>query len=447
MSVTIEPTRSEGLPSAAAAARRLTICAIGYATSPHVAARVRCFVEMGHRVFLITETPSPGGITGVTELVPAWDPRFARSPWLRLFLWAGKQIGGRAVDDSWRVAAFLRLLRHCKPDVVHVHFAYSYYGWLAGLLGCRPLVVTVMGGDVLFEEQGTPTAAGKWLTLELLRKADYITSKSNYLIEVLDRLGGFADKCERIVWGVSLYRFRRVESSELRAKLALDRNRRVIFSPKILKPLYRVHLVVEAMAIVLRRFPQAILLVAEYSADPSYQRRIMQRVEELGLGGHVIFCGTISHADMPAYYSLAEISVAVPSSDGLPQTLLESMACRTPNILSRLSRYEEIVRHCESAYFVSATVEEIAAGINTLLGDGCLRQKIAENAETIVRREGNLDREARRVETRYQELAATVRPRAVRLAGLCATARSYYRFRSDVGRFAAPSGSAKGGTS
>src|SRR5262249_26865726 len=160
----------------------------------------------------------------------------------------------------------------------------------------------------------------------LLRKADYITSKSNYLTGVLERLGAFASKTDRIVWGVSLQQFHRVDASGLRARLRLSCARRVVFSAKILQPLYRVHLVVEAMAIVRRELPEAVLLVAEYSADPVYKQCIAQRIRDLVLGEHVVFCGAIEHAEMTTYYSLAEISVAVPSSDGLPQTLFEGMA-------------------------------------------------------------------------------------------------------------------------
>lgn len=429
MDVSIVKLPTEIRPSAE---RPLTICAIGYATSTHVAARVRCFAERGHRVFLITETASPDGIPGVTELVPAWDAALAKKFWFRLCLWAGGKLGGRAVDDVWRTIAFIRLVRQCRPDVVHVHFAYSYYGWLAGLLGCRPLVVTVMGGDVLFEEQGSPTPTGKWLTLELLRKADYITSKSNYLTEVLDRLGGFRNKTERIIWGVPLSRFHRVDASALRRRLGLAAGQRVIFSPKILQPLYRVHLVAEAMAIVRRHCPDAVLLVSEYAADPDYKATIARRIDELGLGAHVIFVGRVDYRDMPAYYSLAEMSVAVPSSDGLPQTLLEAMACETPNVINRLERYEEIVRHAESATFVDATAEGIAAGMSALLDDPSLRAKIAANALEIVRREGDLDEQTRRVEGRYRVLAAT-RPRVVSIAGAWATWRSYRRFRAATG--------------
>ena len=58
---------------------------------------------------------------------------------------------------------------------------------------------------------------------------------------------------------------------------------------------------------------------------------------------------------MRDYYSIADVAVSVPESDGMPQTLLEAMACGTPNLLVKLQRYEEIVEHGESAYLVEPT--------------------------------------------------------------------------------------------
>jgi glycosyltransferase involved in cell wall biosynthesis len=387
-------------------ARRLTICAIGSADSTHVAARTRCFAQRGHRVFLITEKRSAAAIEGVTQLVPA---------------------EGGSRSHLARAIALFSLLRRCRPDVVHVHFAYNYYGWLAGLLGCRPLAVTVMGGDILFEEQGNPTPAGRWLTTELLRQADYITAKSEHLISVLDRLGGFGAKAERIVWGVSLREFRRVDAAALRDALGLRAGQRVVLSPKILQPFYRVELVVEAMALVAREAPDAVLLVTEYGADPSYRAALQARVRELKLEGKVRFCGSIRHEDMPAYYSLAEMTVAVPSSDGLPQTLLEGMACGTPSILSRLPRYEEIVSHRASAYFVDATPASIAAGMIELLGNRDLRDEIARRALAIVREQGNLEQQAARVEARFLELART-RARTLNPLHCARALLAYWRF-------------------
>ena len=54
---------------------------------------------------------------------------------------------------------------------------------------------------MLLNEQGSPTEEGKWLTLNLLRRADYITSKSNHLSDALERLAGVGAKAERIFSG------------------------------------------------------------------------------------------------------------------------------------------------------------------------------------------------------------------------------------------------------
>lgn len=382
--------------------RPLRICAIGVADSTHIASRTRCFAERGHHVYLITEAPGSTPIEGVTEVVPgSGSGAVVRA--LRGLL---RTISAKG-DYPLRAVLFLAALRRCRPDIVHVHYAYHPYAWLAGMLGCRPLVVTVMGGDILFEEQGDPTAAGKWLTLHLLRQADYITSKSSHLISVLDQLGGFGTKAERIVWGISLAQFRPTDSAPLRARLGLRPGQRVVLSPKILRPFYRPHLIVEAMALVVRTVPDAVLVVTEYLADSAYRAQIDSRIRELGLADNVTFCGRVLHADMPAYYSLAEMTVAVPPSDGLPQTLLEGMACGTPSVLGRLPRYEEIVSHGTSAYFVDADPRSIATGILELFADPELRARIARNALAIVRDQASLEEQAGRVERRFYELART----------------------------------------
>lgn len=389
-------------------ARPLTIVAVGAGSSTHVARFVQRFATRGNHVFLFSDSPNPSGIEGVEQLVPPlrrWIPRVPRP--LR-----------GALYHSLCALDLLRALRTCRPDIVHVYYAYSYYAWVAGLLGCRPLVVTVMGGDVLFDEQGSPGPIGKWLTTRLLQQADYITSQSDFLSGVVDRLAGSYGKTERILWGVSPDEFGPRDGSTLRPALGLEPEARIILSPKILQPFYRVHLVVEAMAIVRRSMPDAVLVVSGYAADPAYREQIARRIEELDLGEHVRLVDEIPYEDMPSYYSLAEVSVGIPPSDSMPQALFEAMACGTPTILSRLPRYEEIVRHEESAYLVDPEPESIAAGIVRLLEDAALHDRIAEGGRRIVTEQANLDKEAARVESRYRELLATTRPSAFRLSAL-----------------------------
>lgn len=417
-SLQTHPSAISGTKEAEPNRRPLTIVAVGAGSSTHVARFVQWFAKRGHRVFLFSDSPNPSGIEGVEQLVPPvrrWIPRVPRP--MRGALYHGLS----GLD-------LVRALRASRPDVVHVYYAYSYYAWVAGLIGCRPLAVTVMGGDVLFDEQGSPGPIGKSLTIRLLRQADYITLPSDFLIDVVHHLAGHSNKTERIFWGVSPDEFGFRDASTLRLALGLAPGARIILSPKILQPLYRVHLIVEALEIVRRSIPDAVLVVSEYEADPAYRDQIARRLEELDLSEHVRFVGQIPYEDMPTYYSLAEVSIGIPSSDGMPQALLEAMACGTPTILSRLPRYEEIVQHEESAYFVDPQPEMIAAGIVRLLDDAALHGRIADAGRRIVTEQANFDKEAARVESSYRELVAAARPRTFRfstlLCGIFATAHA-----------------------
>lgn len=381
------------------AERPLTLCVVGAAASPHIRARAECFAERGHRVVLLTEVPGPAPGAGIELIVASTAP----PRWMR----GGGQLLDRILGPRgasfWKAWRFLTLLIRLRPDVVHVHYAYGFLAGFIGMTGCRPLVVTVMGGDVLFDEQGQPAESGKWLTGNLLKRADLITSKSDFLTGVMDRMWGVGGKCIRILWGIPVDRFTRTDAGTLARSLGIE-GRRVLFSPRMLQPLYGIHLIVEAMPAILVAHPDVILLIAEYGVDAEYRERVLNRINELGISSSIGFCGKIAHADMALYYSLSALSVAVPSSDGMPQTLLEGMACGTPCVLSRLPRYEELISHGESAWMVEQTPEAISDGIIHLLDDPALCGRIAATARQIVETEGNLPVQAEQVEAAYYEL-------------------------------------------
>src|SRR3954453_7990235 len=177
-------------------ARPLTILAIGNGESTHVVTRTQWFAKRGTKVFLLTPPPRRSEIEGVVQLAIPADA-LASHPWLaRIHAHSPQPLRGM-LYHSFGVIHFLRALHIAQPDVIHVHYAHQYYGWIAGLLGSRPLVVTVMGSDVApFEERVHPATPGEWWTLRLLRAADYITPPSNFLVDVINRLGDFQDKTE-----------------------------------------------------------------------------------------------------------------------------------------------------------------------------------------------------------------------------------------------------------
>lgn len=384
----------------------LRILVIGSTGSTHVANRVRCFAERGHHVSVLTDRIV--GLPGITELAPSAPPE--QDAWLtRLGDRVGRLVGRnlRGATDMIRLMLdYRRKVRAAKPDIVHVHFAYSTWAWLAAAMGAKPLVVSVMGGDILFEEQGAPTPRGIALTKRLLGQADLITSKSNFLIGVLDDLGGYGAKAIRVVWGVDPEEFRPMDGSVFRRELGIPQDALVVLSPKILSPFYNIHVLVDAMAKVVERQPRAHLVLTEYGAPADYRAELAAQIERLGLTRSVTFVGHVSHERMPLFYALADVSVGIPHSDGLPQTLLEAMACGVPSIVGPLDRYSEIVRNGETALFAEIAPEPVAGSILTILGDPDLSRRMAQMGRDVVIAEANFPKEVERVEAAYQRLAA-----------------------------------------
>lgn len=384
----------------------LRILAIGSSGSTHVAGRVRCFAERGHHVSLLTDRIV--GLQGVTELTPSAPP--GQDQWIAtiarlLGRLVRRDLSGPA-DMARLMLDFRRKLRQADADIVHIHFAYSTWAWMAAALGARPLVVSIMGGDILFEEQGSPTPRGIALTKRLLGQADLITSKSNFLIDVLNDLGGYGEKAIRVVWGVDPAVFKPADGTALRAAKGIPAEAKVILSPKILTPFYNIHILVEAMAKIVARVPEAHLVLTEYGADPAYRAQLEQRIGELGLSHAVTFVGHITHAQMPEFYMLADVAVGIPASDGLPQTLLEAMACGVPSVIGPLDRYGEIVRHEESALLSEIDPASVADAVLRLLQDEKLYNHIATRGRAIVEAEANFPREVDRVEQAYERLSA-----------------------------------------
>lgn len=370
--------------------RPLRICFVGDARDIHVRQRTLCFAERGHEVTLLTEHAV--GLSGVLEVVP--PARWSRVPKLRVI---GALLGHAAE------------LRRAAPDIVHIHFAHRIPAWMTGWVEPHPLVVSLMGGDLLFEERGDRSARRRALTLHLLRAADLVTAKTT---DMLAKVGPLTRRAVRVSWGIDRRAFRRMDASRLRKSLGLEDRDRVILSHRCLTPLYNIHMIVEALPRVLQRHPDAVLLISEASPDAEYKARLQELAERLGVSARVRFVGEIPHDQMREYLSLAELTVAVPSSDGLPQSLLEGLACGTPSILGQLDGYLEVVRHGESGWLVEIGVEPLAEGIDRLMSDAALRQRLAERGLEAVTHEHDFEDQVTRVEGLYRELAAGGRRQA-----------------------------------
>ena len=311
-------------------------------------------------------------------------------------------------------------VRSFQPDLVHLHYAGGRLGTMATLVGDYPLAVTVMGGDVLHEQHEQPLSGlERRATRRILERADVLFAKSDALGEAIPTRSGSHGPVVTVRWGIdtATYKPDAAAANRWRERLALDTGRRVILSPRILRPLYNIDRIVEAMGEVRRHCPAAILLITEYQADAAYRESLVELILKKGLAEHTRFVGVVAPREMPGLYTLAELVVSVPRSDGLPQSLFEAMACATPVLLANLPAYREVVEGRESALFAEPNPASLAAAIVETLGDRDMAERLGRRARARVEQVASLPRQLDIVEREYRRIVRAPRRRRPWQAG------------------------------
>lgn len=364
----------------------LTLCVVGNANL-HVAERARVFAERGHRVFLVSELPAE--VPGVTVLVP-------RSRWTLPKL-----------GILERARAIVTTIDSCQADVVHVHFARGFLAWIAPAARTRPLIVSVMGGDVLFDEREIP-ARDRRLTTGLLRAADLVTAKSRFLADVAAELAPDVPR-QRVMWGVDTSHFAPQDSARARRRLGLPEAGFFVLSPRALSPLYNIDAIVAGFAAAFRSNNTAFLLIAEHHPDHDYHRQIEALAGRLGVADRTRFLPGVPSRDTASYYAAADVVVSATVTDGLPQTLLEAMACGRPHVLPPLPRYGEVVAPEREVLFASPTAEELGAALTRVFHDPQLRRRLGVEARATALRVADRERELEAMERAYRERVALAR--------------------------------------
>lgn len=361
----------------------MRICVLGAATSNHVVQRAAVFRDFGHTVTLVSPTAASetSGLDTVT---------CAR--------------GGRG-RLAWLLSVFAAV-RGANADVFHAHYAAELTTWAAWLLGKRPLVITVMGGDVLFNEQGSLGPVGRWLTRRALKGADLVTVKSPLLGDVVAGFGVARERIMDVVWGVD----RRVFSPDLEGAKArreawgVSPNAKVLFSPRMLKPLYNQVLMVEALAKIVASEPDAVLVLSTYQEDAPWRDQVQSRAAALGLEHKLVFVPAVPMVDMASSYSAADVVLSLPPSDGTPQSVMEAMACGAPVVMTDLDRFKPLFTHGETGWFTRLDGDAVAAGTLALLQDDALRKRISANAVALVADKADFEVQARAVQARLLTL-------------------------------------------
>jgi len=245
---------------------------------------------------------------------------------------------GMSVAPSLMVRALLPVLRQLQADgrdfdLIDAHYFYPD-GVAAARIGAalgKPVVITARGSDVtLIPRYRRPRRQILWAA----KSAAAIATVSQTLKDKLVALGADPAKITVLRNGVDLDRFGPRDRSAIRAKLTLAGP--VWLTVGHLIELKGVHIAIEALALV----PDLVLLIAGTGPE---ERRLRGLVATLGLDARVRFLGAVTHDKLCEYYNAADALVHASSHEGMPNVVLESLACGTPVVAAPFEGVRELL--------------------------------------------------------------------------------------------------------
>lgn len=120
---------------------------------------------------------------------------------------------------------------------------------------------------------------------------------------------------------------------------------------------------------------------------------LAQRIQNENLS-HVKLMGNIPNAELPTKFHQATIYVQPSRYEGHPKTIFEAMSSGLPVVVGNSPGIKQFIQNGETGWLCRENPDSIRAGIETLLADAALREKMGSAARQYVIENFSLDKVA-----------------------------------------------------
>jgi len=347
-----------------------------------------------------------GAVTIVTQrLEPTWPRREHRGAVAVRRLGPTHRNGTAMKLLVLRMAWWLR--RHRRSiDVVQVIMYPDFVlsAWLAGMSKRTVMCWAGLGDatDVLAPTSRPVRALVRAGRRRVMRRSVHV-ALTPALRDELTAVG--IDKVVVIPTPVDLETFQPPtpeQRGDARRKLGISDDQFVIVYTGHLRALKRVDRLIDGFALRVRAGVDARLFIAGDSRADLDDRRAALRaqVTRLGLDDRVEFPGAVP--DVRPYLHAADVFVLPSDREGLPNSLLEAMACGLPCIAPASAAGDQVLDPSSGIVPPSNDPRDLAAALGRLEQDPALRGRLGAGARVAARRYG-LDAVTTRYETLYRD--------------------------------------------
>ena len=274
------------------------------------------------------------------------------------------------------------LVQDFQPHILHAHTASpdGYVGLLLRKEFSLPLVVSLRGSDV-----NVYPYRDRWtfyLTQKVISEADRLTAVSGALKAAAEEIAKPRSDIAVVYTGCDLDRFSFHEAlrKEFRHRLGIPpESPMLIFIGHILqaKGIFELF---DAFLIARQGHPDLHLVMIGSGDDLPVIKRKAEQVL-----GYMHFLGTRPHDEIPGWLSAADILVLPSWREGLPNVVVEAMACERSVVATRVGGIPEAVVNGECGILVEKqNVQELADAIIHLLDNDKDRERMGLRGREVV---------------------------------------------------------------
>ena len=274
-----------------------------------------------------------------------------------------------------------RLTNHLDYQLVHSHYWLS--GWAGQALSQElkaPHVVTfhTLGLIKMQSRAGEVEPPERQIVeRELMASAQRIIAFSPHERDAMVRLyNADANRIEMAPCGVDLTLFRPLDQQQARERLGLNGERVFLYVGR-LEPLKGLDLLLHTAAQLETCEPIRVLVVGGGTNGDQEVDELRRLARTLNVEDIFDFVGRVDQEDLPLYYNAADVCVVPSYYESFGLAALESMACGTPVVASRVGGLSTIVQHGHTGYLKSWRCPEgFANSLEMIVASSKLRRSM-----------------------------------------------------------------------
>jgi len=281
---------------------------------------------------------------------------------------------------------------HREPfDLIHAYFLpmAGFVGTYAGKYLNIPSVVSIRGNDI---ERAAFDPSKFSHVMYALQNANAVTTNASILAK---KAKAFIDREIHIIPnGIDTALFKPMGRNEVLGEMlqVAGQKSKVVGFVGELREKKGMSTLLTGYAQLVKKIPVSLFIVGE--VRDGEKKKIFDEFRNSNPEYRITITGHVPHKDLPAYYSLMDVFVHPSLRDGMPNAVLEAMACEVPVIATPVGGVMDVIEDNVNGFLVNVNdANGLAQKMAEVLSQPEKREAVARSGREAVLSQYTLEKE------------------------------------------------------